>query len=215
MMSCFWVTGLCVFALGQNPQNKDTQPSEVKGLPPRATPADYEAHAQAGAFTLAAEFKGHSVPTQEATYSSEDYVAVEAALFGPAEARIKLSPDDFSLRVNGKKTLLSSQPYVLVFHSLKDPEWAPPESHEAKSKTSIGGGGGSSSDSTPAPVHMPIELQRAMQQRVQRAALPEGDRALPQAGLIFFQFRGKTQHIQSLELIYAGPAGKATLSLQP
>jgi hypothetical protein len=215
MMSYFWVAGLCMFVLGQNPQNKDGQASEVKGLPPRATPADYEAHAQAGAFTLAAEFKGHSVPTQEATYSSEDYVAVEAALFGPAEARIKLSPDDFSLRINGKKTLLSSQPYVLVFHSLKDPEWAPPESHEAKSKTSIGGGGGSSSDSTPAPVHMPIELQRAMQQRVQRAALPEGDRALPQAGLIFFQFRGKTQHIQSLELIYAGPVGKATLSLQP
>src|SRR5215467_9083104 len=69
MMSCFWVTGLCVFALRQNPQNKDTQPSEVKGLPPRATPADYEAHDQAGAFTLATEFKGHTIPTQEATYS--------------------------------------------------------------------------------------------------------------------------------------------------
>jgi hypothetical protein len=54
-----------------------------------------------------------------------------------------------------------------------------------------------------------------MAQRVQKASLPEGDRALPQAGLIFFQYRGKAQGIHSIELIYAGPAGKATLTLQP
>ena len=47
------------------------------------------------------------------------------------------------------------------------------------------------------------------------AALPEGDRALPQAGLLFFEYRGKTQGIRSIELIYDGPAGKATLKLQP
>jgi hypothetical protein len=54
-----------------------------------------------------------------------------------------------------------------------------------------------------------------MAQRVQKAALPEGDRTLPVAGLIFFQYRGKTQGIHSIELIYAGPAGKVTLALQP
>ena len=54
-----------------------------------------------------------------------------------------------------------------------------------------------------------------MEQRVQKAALPEGDRALPVAGLIFFQYRGKTKDIKSIELIYAGPAGKATLKLTP
>jgi hypothetical protein len=54
-----------------------------------------------------------------------------------------------------------------------------------------------------------------MAQHVQKASLPEGDRILPQAGLIFFQYRGKTQSIRSIELIYSGPAGKATLALQP
>ena len=54
-----------------------------------------------------------------------------------------------------------------------------------------------------------------MAQRVQKAALPIGDRSLPQAGLIFFQYRGKAQSIRSVELIYAGPDGKATLALQP
>jgi hypothetical protein len=54
-----------------------------------------------------------------------------------------------------------------------------------------------------------------MAQRTEKAALPLGDRALPQAGLIFFRYRGKTENIKSLELIYNGPAGTATLTLQP
>jgi len=212
-----WITALCLCVQGQNkpsPPSKDPQINETKGLPPRATPADYQAQAKAGAVTVAAEFTGHSVATLQGTFSTEDYVVVETALFGPPEARLKLSIEDFSLVINEKKTL-SSQPYGLVFHSLKDPEWEPPGSSESKSKTSIGTGGGGRNDPPPAPVHMPIELQRAMQQHVQKAALPEGDRALPQAGLIFFEYRGKTERMHSLELIYTGPAGKATLTLQP
>jgi hypothetical protein len=209
---------LCLYVQGQNKpsQNapaKDAQMSETKGLPPRVAPTDYQAQGQAGTVTVAAEFVGHSVPTAQGTFSTEDYVVVETALFGPPEARTKLSFDDFSLTINEKKTL-SSQPYGLVFHSLKDPEWEPPASAESKSKTSIGTGGGKN-DAPAAPVHMPIELQRAMDQKVKKAALPGGDRALPQAGLIFFEYRGKTEHIHSLELIYNGPAGKATLTLQP
>ncbi len=210
------VTALCLCVQGQDTPGKDAQVNESKGLPPRAAPADYEAHAQAGAVTVAAEFKGHSVPTLQGTYTTEDYVAVETGLFGAPGARTKLSSDDFSLRINGKKAPLSSQSYVLVFGSLKDPEWVPPESAESKAgKTSFGGGGGGQNDPPPTPPKMPLELQRVMQQRVQKAALPEGDRALPQAGLLFFQYRGKTEHIRSIELTYAGPAGKATLTLQP
>jgi hypothetical protein len=166
--------------------------------------------------TIAAEFMGHSVPTPEATYTTEDYVAVEVGLFGSPEARAKLAQGDFSLRVNGKKAASPSQPYELVFKSLKDPEWEPP-SKDSKSKTSFGtgGGAGGGDGSTPAPVHMPLELRRTMEQRVQKAAMLEGDRALPQAGLVFFEFRGKPQGIRSLELIYNGAAGTATLTLQP
>lgn len=212
-----WITVPFLCAQGQIPPSapsKDTQINEAKGLPPRVAPTDYQAQAQAGTVTVAAEFTGHSVVTMQGTFSNEDYVAVETALFGPPGERIKLSIEDFSLRINEKKTL-SSQPYGLVFHSLKDPEWEPPGSAESKSKTSVGTGGGGKNDPPPAPVHMPIALQRAMEQHVQKAALPEGDRALPQAGLIFFEYRGKTERIHSLELIYSGPAGKATLTLQP
>jgi hypothetical protein len=105
----------------------------------------------------------------------------------------------------------------VVFRSLKDPEWEPPSSSASKSKTGIKTGGGEEGDSNapPAPVKIPIEVQRAMAQRVQRAAIPEGDRALPQAGLVFFPYRGKAQGIRSVELIYTGPAGETTLTLAP
>lgn len=208
---------LCPGAPEQDAEGKDPQIREVRGIPPRVTPADYQAHAQAGTITVAAEFKGHSIPTPEAILLTEDYVVVEVGVFGPPEARIKLSYEDFSLRINGKKTPLPAQPYALVFNSLKDPEWAPPVSAESKSKTSIGSGGTGQSDagSTPAPVHIPIEVERAMEQRVQKASLPGGERVLPEAGLIFFQHRGKVDGIHSIELIYTSPAGKAILALQP
>jgi len=197
---------------------QDTQGREAKGVPPRAAPTDYQANAPAGAFTVAAEFTGHSIATPQAILNTEDYVVVEVALFGPPEARAKLSHEDFSLRINGKKVASPAQPYGMVFSSLKDPEWAPAEPAAAKSKTSIGGGGrGAQSDSGSLPpiVHIPIEVERAMQQRVQKVALPEGERLLPEAGLIFFQYRGKINSIHSLELIYSGAAGKASLTLQP
>ena len=211
------IAGICVCVQGQNTQSRDAQ-IEAKGMPPRATPADYQAQAQAGTVTVAAEFKGHSVPTLQGTLSTEDYVVIETGLFGSPGARIKLSIDDFALRINGKKTPLPSQRYGLVVGSLKDPEWEPPEPAASKSKTSLSGGGGGEqgeAGARPAPVKIPIPVQRAMAQRAQRASLPEGDRSLPQAGLIFFQYRGQTKSIRSIELIYAGPDGNATLTLQP
>jgi hypothetical protein len=206
--------GVCL--KGQNTPGKDAQ-TETKGIPPRATPGDYQSQAQAGAVTIAAEFTEHSLPTLEGPLTTEDYVAVETAFFGPAGAQLKISAADFSLSVNGKKTPLPTQPYGLILTSLKDPEWVPPEPPAPKSKSSIGGGGRGQEDSNapPVPVKIPIPVQRAMAQRVQRASLPEGDRALPQAGLIFFQYRGKAKNLHSIELVYDGPAGKAALKLQP
>ncbi len=62
---------------------------------------------------------------------------------------------------------------------------------------------------------MPPELVHAMTQHVLKTALPEGDRALPQGGLLFFEYRGKEKGIHSVELIYKGPGGAATLALHP
>jgi hypothetical protein len=219
---------VCVQGQGQDTQSKEAKDAqarealakdEAKGLPPRATPGDYQTHVQAGTVTIAAEFAGHTVPGPQGPLTTEDYISVEIGLFGPPDARTRISSDDFSLRINGKKAALPTQPYGMVIGNVKDPEWEPPEKAQEKSKTSLNTGGGGQdkpeAGSTPPVVHIPIEVQRAMAQRVRKAALLEGDRALPQAGLIFFKYGGKEKGIRSMELIYSGPAGKATLTLQP
>jgi len=192
-------------------QTPEAPGRDVVGMPPRASATEYQAQAKAGSFTIAAEFTGHAVATPEGIFSAEEYVTVEAAVFGSPGAKLKLSSADFSLRINGKKTALPNQPYEIVFKSLKDPEWEPPAAQ--KSKTSIGGNGGEKGEPPPSPPKMPIELRRAMEQKVQKVCLPPGERELPQAGLLFFQFRGKTDNLKSVELIYEGPAGAATVSL--
>ncbi len=212
-------TGFCLalfaWTAAAQPPAKDLA-SDSKGLPARAAPTDYQAQAKAGEITIAAEFVGHSIPTPQRTFSADEYVCVEVAFFGSPAARLKLSMDDFSIRINGKKNPSPREPYDLVFKNLKDPEWEPPIKAEGKSKTQIGssGGGGGGSDKPPPP-KMPNAERRAMEQAVQKSSLLEGDRALPQAGLIFFPHRGKVTSIQSIELIYSGPAGKASLALQP
>ena len=192
-------------------------PKEPHDLPPRATPADYFAHAAAGTVTIAAEFAGHGIASPQGVLISEEYVMVEAAFFGPPDARLTIAASDFSLRINGKKTVLPSQPYGLVGKEAKDPEWVPPEgTDKPKSKGSMGSSGGGQEAGAPPPLppKVPVELRRNWQARIQRAALTEGDRALPQAGLLFFQHRGKIENVRSVELIYTGPAGSATLTLQ-
>jgi hypothetical protein len=194
---------------------KDIKSTLAKGLAPRATPGDYQAQAKAGAYTIAAEFVGHSIPMPEQTLSSDDYVVVETGIFGPPDAKLLLSVNDFSLRINGSKKPLPNQPYEFVFKTLKNPDYEAPSKADT-GKTSLSTGGGQADpNAPPPPVHIPIEVRRAMQQHVQDAAMLEGERALPQAGLMYFVYRGKVQNIHSLELIYSGAGGSASLTLQP
>lgn len=211
LLSAFAVSALSVAA-----QDAPNQAPDSKGLPPRAAPSDYQAQGKAGALTIGAEFEGHSVPTPDAIYTSDDYVVVELGFFGSSPVAINLG--DFSLRVNGAKKTLSAQPYELAFKTMMDPAWEPPKpAGEEKSKTSFGSGGGGGGQDTgpPPPVHMPLEIRRPMEQHVTHAALLEGQFPFPRAGLVFFEYHGKAKNIRSLELIYSGAAGNMTLPLHP
>jgi hypothetical protein len=200
-----------LFAQGQTTEPKEPPGSQVKGVPPRAAATDYQAQAKAGDVTIAADFLGHAIPRMEGPLTTEDYVVVEAGLFGPAGKQITLSIDEFSLRINGKKALPSA-PYELVAKSVKDPQWSPP-APPTKSKSGLGSGG--QDEPPPVPARMPFEMRRAMAQHLQRTSMPQGDHPLPQAGLLYFQYRGKRENIRSVELICESAAGKATLTLQP
>jgi hypothetical protein len=201
----------------QQPALVPQKPEASKGIPPRTTPGDYQAHAQAGKITIAAEYDQHAVPDPTVALTTEDYVVVEVAFYGPPGTNLALNYQDFSLRLNGKKNLLPARPYALVFKSLKSPEYEPPSEHMLdKGKTNVNTNGSSDSPNITDPklapiIHIPIEVSREWERKVHMASLPEGDRALPQGGLIFFEHSGKTN---SVELVYNGPAGKVTIPLQ-
>jgi hypothetical protein len=221
-VAAIFMAASCHGLYAQDAPRAETRPREAKPLTPRIAPTDYQSQAQAGTVTIAADFAAHGVPTPDGTFSVEGYIVVEAGLYGPPGARINLSYKDFSLKVNGKKNALPAQPYEAAFRSLKDPEWEPPIPAESTSKTAInsggsggrGGGGGGQGDPPPPPPKMPLPLVLAMEQKVKMASIPEGERALPAAGLIFFSYGGNPNGIRSLELIYTGAAGKASLPLR-
>src|SRR5260370_32481799 len=95
------VTGAVVSVLYLFSQGLDAQTKEIRGLPPRATAADYQANAAAGTVTIAAEFLGHAVPTEKGTLSTETYVVVEAGWLVKPEPGFKLRLKTFSFAING------------------------------------------------------------------------------------------------------------------
>ncbi|MBZ2187144.1 MAG: hypothetical protein K7J46_20765 [Bryobacter sp.] len=178
--------------------------AEYPHISPRTAPADYQAQGKAGAITIAADFVSHAVPTPEGTFKSEDFVAVEVGVYGE---KVKLSFADFSLKINDRKMPIPASPHGAAMRGLSDPEWAPPKVEDDKQKRNPG-------DPPPVTPKMPFPLRRVMELKVQKSALPEGDRALPVAGLVFFPYRGKDEGITRVELIYAGEAGTATLVIE-
>ena len=62
------------------PRSKMPKRIFPKGMPPRAAASEYQSQGKAGTVTIGAEFAGHSVPTPDHTYSSEDYIVVEAGI---------------------------------------------------------------------------------------------------------------------------------------
>lgn len=199
-------------AQAQAPAAKPAEVLEGEGAVPRAAPTDYQVQAKAGSVTIAADFSGHVIPTPDGLLNTEDFIVVEAALFGAQGEKLALSYKDFSLRVNGSKKILDGESYALV--DIRDPEWAPLEPEKSKTSFGSSSGGGSANDPPPTPPKPPFDLQRKWVLRVKKLSFPEGERVLPSAGLLFFRYHGKEKGIHDMELIYAGPAGKTTLKLQ-
>ena len=212
LRNSLWLAALCVYA--QDTPAPAVNPTDIPRMSPRGAPEDYQAHARVGRISIGAEFMRHAVPTPQAEFSTEDYVVVETGFFGAPGEKAQLNVQDFSIRINGKKPV-ASEPFGMVLANLKDPSWQPPEAPKPKAGGLSTSGGGNSGDPPPAPPKMPMPLVHTMKLRVERAALPEGERTLPEAGLLFFPCRTLSEKIKSVELIYSGPAGKATFTLNP
>jgi hypothetical protein len=200
----------------------------AQGTPPKNKASDYPVQIQMDSVTLAAEYLVHSLPTPKGTLIANNYLIVEVAFFGPSFSRLKMSPDNFTLRINGKGTPLTTESAGMVSGSIKFPSDRP---HLETSGSVNMGDGTVSVGPKPPPSRFPgdgnerlppgqasvktVEEESSIDYRVLNAAVPEGEHSLPRSGLLYFYYRGKIKNIRSLTLSYDGAMGKAALKLLP
>jgi hypothetical protein len=193
----------------------------AQDAPPRSKPADYPVHAEFPAFQIGAEYLVHNIPAEKGEYWAKEYLVVEALILPGKREGVKLSANDFTLRVNGKKTLYTVSPGA-VAAALKYPDW------EQRPNLSAAAGIGDDAivfGAPPAVGRFPgdptaIPPSRAPQPRdddnygvsqeqavpldqaISNVALPEGLAQRAVKGCLFFRYEGKLKSIHSLELLY-------------
>jgi hypothetical protein len=196
-----------------------------QGTEPKHKPDDYEVHAQARSAAIGAEFMVHSFSRGEQSFLAKDYLVVEVAVFPPKGQTIAIENGNFSLRINGKKQMLTPQPPTMVAAALQHPEWEQPRGLRPE----IGGGvgntgvmlGGPPRNQTPFPgsnppgsqLPQPTPIPRDNPTGIQKepvkadvllieTALVEGQHHWAFSGFLYFPFRGKISSIKTLELLY-------------
>jgi hypothetical protein len=83
---------------------------------------EYPAHASWARFAIGAEYLIHSIPTDNGSIFARDYLVVEVAIY-PGKEPVNILDAHFTLCVNGKKSVLSTESPGFVAASLKYPEW--------------------------------------------------------------------------------------------
>jgi len=201
---------------------------------PKSQATGYPVHAVAGRVSVGAEYMVRSYQGRNQTFVTNDYLVVLVAVYPPKFEKIPVSLDQFTLRLNGKK--IHAQMTSFVAASVKYPEWG-----RDRRITAVGGLGDvgmilgptpaprfpgdptPTRDRLPRPPRVPddgrpgdLDPPEPVQPEeiIVTYALPEGEHSVPVAGYVYFPYRKKTKSIRSLELVYDGPDGSATLRLQ-
>ncbi len=204
---------------------------------PRPKAAEYPAHTQTETLAIGAEFMLRSFGAGGQTYAAEDYLVVDVALYPAKGTKLAVAHGQFSLRINGGRQALLAAPPPFVAASVKYPDW------EYRPRVIAGAGAGDAGviigrpesvgrfpgdprpgrERLPAPPRAPAPEDRAGIERLEpvkpeeivvREALEEGEPTHPRRGFLYFPFKGKTNKLKTVELIYNGPAGTATLKLR-
>ncbi len=207
----------------------------AQGTTPKEKPSDYPVHAAVGRATIAAENMGHSIAAPGGMLFAGDYLVIEVAFYSDSKEPLALAAGQFKLRLNGRKTLIFPQSAGMVAASIKYPDW------EQRPNLTVAGSAGNAGvivgqpraterfpgdrrapeNRLPQPPRAPDQDHTGLDKApapstgeiVQRAALPEGEVKLPAGGLLYFPYKGKLSTLKSVELIYEGPSGGATLRL--
>lgn len=204
------------------------------GTAPKDKPVSYPAHTTVGDIAIGADYLVHSIPANSQTFFAPDYLVVEVAVFPKRGSPTEIAISTFTLRVNGKKQVLYSDSTGMVAASIKYPDWEQRKNLEVGA--SVGDAGviigrppvvGRFPDDPrqqqtrlPRPPKAPDAQQGVEREEPEdldtaliRTALPQGAVSIPVSGYLYFRYQGKTKSIKSVELLYQGPAGTATLKL--
>lgn len=187
----------------------------------RAKAADYPVSGSAKDVEIGAEFLGHAIPSPRGYYSAKGYLVVDAGVF-PTAGFVKVSPGQFTLRVNG--TALVSQSPGLVAGALKYPDWSEqgPAARIGVGPVAIDTGPppagrypGDPNGTPPGVATTTTSGDDEPDRDLTAAALPDALSDRPVRGCVFFASTTKTKKIKSLELEWNGPDGRhAVLKLR-
>jgi hypothetical protein len=201
------------------------------GTEPKSKASDYPKHMKLEALDIGAEYLARLTPDG---HFAGNYIVVEVALFPDRRKEIDVALSYFRLRVNGRELAQLAQSPQSVAFALKNPEAEGFRGPQA----SIGAGQGSvivggpartgrfpgdpqarraprpeprdQDQQPPDPATQPLsDFEAAV-----RFALDEGRSTTARSGLVYFYWNENLKKIRSLELIYEGPAGKASLAIR-
>jgi len=203
-----------------------------QGTTPKPKAGDYPAHASAADIEIGAEYMVHSIAARGDVFLAPDYLVVEVALYGRKGQALDINAGRFTLRINGKKTVVLPQAPGMVAASVKYPDW------EERKRVEMTAGVGDADvilgrprpverfpgdprpreQRLPQPPQVPEAENRSgldpkekvkPEDAVTGSALPEGSLRAPVSGYLYFAYKGKAGKIKSLELLVDG----ATLKL--
>ncbi len=198
-----------------------------QGTEPRRNPQDYPVCAEAGGALLGVEYLVRSAGTGNEMFIIPEHLVIEVAVYPAKGQPVDISAGHFTLRVNGKKTVLFAQTPGMVAAGLKYPDWG-------MRPTLVGTAGiGDGTvvigrprrverfpgDTRPAQTSPRMSTTTAdpnelrPEEVVVEAALPEGATAGPVSGYLYFFYKGKPKKIKSLELLYDTGERKTNIKL--
>jgi hypothetical protein len=190
-----------------------------KGIAPRATVDDYPAHAVQNGVAIGATILSTEETRRAFTADlNRCCLVVEVALFPAKDAALKVSLDDFVLRVVGSDDVTRpASAEILAGRLQRQSETAapphPPEVHGSAGVTYGTGPYGHSTGTEASvgvgvgaqPSHSGSDSQRkAIQQELSAKALPEGSASVPVAGYVYFSAERKKRFTYQLEYTLNG-----------
>ena len=208
-------------------------------ITPKAAPTDYPVHTRIANVQIAADFLVHSIlgSDRDQMFFARDFLVVEVAFYPEAGVHYRVDTPRFTLRLNGKKNVLSPESTGAVAYSIK---YADPGAHPTvEAAGGLGGvlvgvgppqqGPRFPTDPTGAPhpaqlpprapgttdPNVPQSAHATLEEVIQQTALEDGEKSAAIAGYLFFAYSGNVKKLKSVELLYdAGAEGSATLRLQ-